>query len=273
MSTIDPTKPAATHKPCDTCGLPPKPLDHFPPSAQARDGRSPRCSKCTTQLPPVGRVAGVRGDGRKWCRMCETDKPLDDFGRFPASPDGRNGFCAECIAARKAAEKAAKDAAKGEAPKVDLTKRTLLLWANKDAIRTMAVFDLKEADVPPVPDVCPALGTEMGKPRLVPIVRGSGFTAGNVAVVSKRAADLLGVASAEDLLKAASWYVAEARKLVGSPNPTPAPGVEPSAAGTAGLPEPGSRGGSSGDSPVEPPGGESPPACATQAMPTAEASV
>jgi hypothetical protein len=38
-------------------------------------------------------------DGEKWCRRCETTKPVDAFARNAGMPDGLQGHCRSCQAA------------------------------------------------------------------------------------------------------------------------------------------------------------------------------
>lgn len=104
------TPPAET-KVCSRCRAA-LPLTSFGVRLASPDGLQGYCRACVsswarehrprrlTDAPPVG-------PGEKWCRRCDTIKPLDAFAQNRAARDGLQGQCRICAAAAYRAKRVA----------------------------------------------------------------------------------------------------------------------------------------------------------------------
>ena len=98
---------------------------------------------------------------------------------------------------------------------VDRPFTTLLTGAKKRASRRGVPFDLTVDSLPPVPEYCPVLGIRLERgigrpqpnsPALDCIVPSLGYVVGNVHWISQRANIIKTDATAEELMKVATYF-------------------------------------------------------------------
>lgn len=79
------------------------PLTSFGARRASADGRQNYCRACINawareHRPRKLKAAPLVGPGEKWCRRCDTTKPVTAFAANRAAPDGLQGQCRECAA-------------------------------------------------------------------------------------------------------------------------------------------------------------------------------
>jgi hypothetical protein len=89
------------------------PSTSFAKRSASPDGLQNYCRACSSAVARARRPrkqaeAPEVDDGWKWCRRCDTVKPLDEFPRHRGTRDGRQTYCRDCFAdlyrARRARE-------------------------------------------------------------------------------------------------------------------------------------------------------------------------
>lgn len=90
-------------KRCTRCGQQ-LPIDEFAIRRASPDGRQNYCRACASEYarqhrPRKLKAAPGVGPGQKWCRRCETIKPLTQFAGNKSARDGHQAHCRACAAA------------------------------------------------------------------------------------------------------------------------------------------------------------------------------
>jgi Recombination endonuclease VII len=80
------------------------PIDAFAIRRASPDGRQNYCRACASEWARLHRPRKLKdapdvGPGEKWCRRCESIKPLSQFARNKSAHDGHQGQCRSCAAA------------------------------------------------------------------------------------------------------------------------------------------------------------------------------
>jgi hypothetical protein len=80
------------------------PIDEFAVRRASPDGRQNYCRACALEYarqhrPRKLKAAPGVGPGEKWCRKCETIKPLTQFAGNKSARDGHQAHCRSCAAA------------------------------------------------------------------------------------------------------------------------------------------------------------------------------
>jgi hypothetical protein len=93
----------AATKRCSRCGRR-RPLARFAVRTASSDGHQNYCRDCHAEWSRARRPkklaeAPVVGQGEKWCRRCETTRPVTDFAGNRSARDGLQAYCRECGAA------------------------------------------------------------------------------------------------------------------------------------------------------------------------------
>ncbi len=142
----------------------------------------------------------------KVCRCCGKNKALNRFR--PKERDYASVECYDCTNKRTARLKT-------RHPEL-YTRKKMLDNARQRARRNGIPFDLTLEDIPPVPDLCPALGIKIlcksaGKggtsnsPSFDRIVPELGYIPGNVVIISHKANRIKQDATAAEISAVASW--------------------------------------------------------------------
>lgn len=125
---------------------------------------------------------------RAWQLVNAVRTNITAYPNLPKLPDGR------------------RKGVKPDAPLHEKILATKRAWCKRNRVP----FDLKRADVPPIPTTCPALPdvvfTKESTPILDLIHPHLGYVKGNVLWVSKKARDIRGYATPVELAKVAKFY-------------------------------------------------------------------
>lgn len=91
-------------KRCGTCHRE-LPESSFTVRRASKDGLQNSCRACNSAWAAAHRPRRLAtpplvGEGEKWCRECESIKPLDAFALHAKTRDGRQSYCRDCFASR-----------------------------------------------------------------------------------------------------------------------------------------------------------------------------
>jgi hypothetical protein len=89
---------------CGTCRRE-LPESAFAMRRASNDGLQGSCRECNSRWAAANRPRKLASptpvsEGEKWCRECDTVKPLDAFQRHSKTRDGRQTYCRDCFARR-----------------------------------------------------------------------------------------------------------------------------------------------------------------------------
>lgn len=209
-------------KTCPTCKET-KPRDGFYNKAGAADGMSAECRSCDDRRGKARRKS-LKTEEKKLlthqvCRMCNTDKPIDQFGHNSGIKSGYNTHCKPCEKIKWDRYVSSND------NRILILLQRIRTKCNKENIE----FDLVVDDIV-IPAVCPVLGIPLrfggtrgyysnateGSPSVDRIDPNGGYVKDNIVIVSWRANRLKGNAMIEELRKIADFYEAHnCRKAAG----------------------------------------------------------
>ena len=146
----------------------------------------------------------------KYCPACSSIKDENEFHRNRANKDGLSSYCIVC---RKGKRNKAAEAAANKKWRRNNPKQVLVLAAASRAKRAGIPFSISTEDFS-IPESCPVLGLRLvaankrhdGSPTLDRINNNSGYTKGNVVVISWRANRIKSDATLAELQKIVKFY-------------------------------------------------------------------
>ncbi len=140
----------------------------------------------------------------KTCKRCGETKPFAAFSRCKKATDGHQTYCKQCK------NEYNRDTGRQTLP-------TIRVRARNQGVP----FDLTEETLPPIPEVCPVLGTPLKRtlgyandnsPSLDRLIPEKGYVPGNVVWVSFRANRIKNDATYEELQRVTRWVGEQLRQ-------------------------------------------------------------
>ena len=209
-------------KTCAKCHIS-KPFSFFHKDSHRKDGFQPYCMQCKAVMKRAKaaerREQPVEVDltATKRCGRCGETKPLSEFHRHRATPDGVQNYCKPCMIEQNQAWTAAHPAERAQTMRKHKEGpgwKAVLLGAARRRSAASGVVCTATVDDFEIPETCPILGMPlvMGKGEFGPDSASldrfdprRGYIPGNVWVISRRANQMKSDASPAELLRFAAW--------------------------------------------------------------------